>query len=112
MFEKAINFQSDQVEVIAMSPRFHADETARLMNEDFNKTGQVFILCLIYMILHTRSIFLAVVSLVNVVMCVPISLFIYSEVFKIDYFSSMHLSVIIIIVGIGSDDVFVFHDSW
>lgn len=64
------------------------------------------------MVVHTKSVFLAVVSLANVVMCVPISLFIYSELFKIDYFSSMHLSVIIIIVGIGSDDVFVFHDNW
>lgn len=82
------------------------------MDSDFNKTLHVCLACLFYMIIHTRSVFLAVVSLANVLMCVPISLYIYNELFKIDYFSSMHLSVIIIIVGVGSDDVFVFHDNW
>jgi len=64
------------------------------------------------MIFHTKSLFLSVVSLTNVIMSVPISLYVYSELLGIDYFSSMHLSVIIIIVGIGSDDIFVFHDNW
>ena len=82
------------------------------MNEDFSRIVYVFLACLIYMIIHTRSFFLAIVSLANVVMCVPISLYIYYEFFKIDYFSTMHLSVIIIIVGVGADDIFVFHDTW
>ena len=71
----------------------------------------MFAACLGYMYFHTQSLFLAMVSLSNVIMCVPISLYIYSELFKIDYFSSLHLSVIIIIIGIGSDDVFVFHTN-
>lgn len=82
------------------------------MNADVQKIGYVFVACLCYMIFHTKSLFLSVVSLTNVIMSVPISLYVYSELLGIDYFSSMHLSVIIIIVGIGSDDIFVFHDNW
>lgn len=68
--------------------------------------------CLFYIIFHTKSLFLATVSLLNVMMTVPISLFIYDKVFKVEYFSSLHVSVLLIIIGIGSDDIFVFHDQW
>ena len=47
-----------------------------------------------------------------VLMAVPISLVIYVKVFGIEYFSSIHIAVVIIIIGIGADDIFVFHDAW
>jgi predicted RND superfamily exporter protein len=72
----------------------------------------VFAACLVYMVFHTRSLFLAVVSLLNILMSLPIAMCIYTYVFKVTYFSSIHISIIIIIIGIGSDDIFVFHDAW
>ena len=72
----------------------------------------VMIACLVYMTFHTRSIFLAVSSLLNILMSLPISMCIYSYIFRVTYFSSIHISIIIIIIGIGSDDIFVFHDAW
>lgn len=92
--------------------RFQNTETNRLINDDIKNIGYVFVMCLAYMIFHTKSIFLATVSLLNVMMSVPISLFIYKEIFGVQYFSNLHFSIVIIIVGIGSDDIFVFHDSW
>lgn len=68
--------------------------------------------CLIYMTIHTKSFFLGLVSILNVSMSIPISLCIYHYVFQVTYFSGIHISVFIIIIGIGSDDVFVFHDCW
>jgi hypothetical protein len=64
------------------------------------------------MIIHTKSFFLAVASLINIMMAIPIALCVYTYFFGVSYFSSIHLSVIIIIVGIGADDIFVFHDCW
>lgn len=64
------------------------------------------------MTIHTRSFFLAVASLINIFMSIPIAICIYTYFFKVTYFSSLHLSIIIIIVGIGADDIFVFHDCW
>jgi len=64
------------------------------------------------MTIHTGSLFLSFVSLINVFMSVPMTLVIYTYVVGVYYFSSLHLSVVIIIVGIGSDDIFVFHDFW
>jgi predicted RND superfamily exporter protein len=45
-------------------------------------------------------------------MSVPISLVVYKLVFGITYFSLLHILVILIILGIGADDIFVFHDAW
>jgi len=43
-------------------------------------------------------------------MSIPISLCIYHYVLQITYFSNLHLATLMIIIGIGSDDVFLFHD--
>lgn len=86
--------------------------TQRFVEGDFKFVGLVIVACLFYLIFHTRSVFLGFFSLINICMSVPIALCIYSYIFQIYYFQSIHLSIIIIIVGIGSDDVFVFHDAW
>lgn len=65
--------------------------------------------CLAYIIIHTRSLFLGVFSLLNVCMSIPITLVLYKLVFGIHYFSNIQISAIIIIIGIGADDIFVFH---
>ena len=43
---------------------------------------------------------------------IPISIFIFSYVLKVTYFSLLHVLIVIIILGIGSDNIFVFHDTW
>ena len=74
--------------------------------------GFVLVTALIYMSIHLRSIILAIFSLVNLMMSIPIALCIYRLVLQVDYFSSLHFSAILIILGIGADDIFVFHDQW
>ena len=61
---------------------------------------------------YMKSVFLSTVGIMIVCMGVPVSLFIYKEIFGITYFSNIHVSVIVIIIGIGADDIFVFHDAW
>ena len=84
----------------------------RLVNADFIYVGMVIIACLIYMTFHMKSFFLASLSLLNVVMTLPVGLVLYRFVFGVTYFSSIHITILIVIVGIGADDVFVFHDLW
>ena len=37
---------------------------------------------------------------------------IFKYIFRIQYFCQLHIFVIIVIMGIGADDIFVFHDQW
>ena len=43
---------------------------------------------------------------------IPISMFIFRYVLRVTYFSLLHVLIVIIILGIGSDNIFVFHDTW
>ena len=104
--------ESDLLEVVAFTWYFQSKETMRLVYEDFLYVGLVIVACLLYMTFHMQSLFLASVSLFNVVMSLPVTLVIYRYVFGVTYFSSIHISIIIVVVGIGADDVFVFHDFW
>jgi flagellar motor component MotA len=45
-------------------------------------------------------------------MSIPITLIIYRYVFGIQYFASIHISALIIIIGIGTDDLMVYHNQW
>ena len=114
VFEYGQKFKpkSDGLEIIAFTWNFRNKETVNVLNADFKNIGFVFIGCLAYMTIHTGSLFIAFTSLINILMSVPIALIIYRYAGHITYFSSLHLSVIIIVIGVGADDVFVFHDFW
>ena len=111
-YDLANSFKSTQFEVVAFSWQYQVERTEYLVQEDFKFVGLTMIACLIYMTVHTKSFYLGFTSLMTVCMSIPISLCIYSFICRIPYFESLHLSIIIVIVGIGSDDVFVFHDAW
>lgn len=66
----------------------------------------------IYQTLHLKSIFLSTFALINILMSVPITLVLYNYVFSIHYLSLLHILSILIVLALGTDDVFVFNDIW
>lgn len=42
----------------------------------------------------------------------PLAYFIYYFVFRISYYSTIHMLTIFIILGVAADDFFVFNDAW
>lgn len=65
-----------------------------------------------YMILHMKSVFLSTVSIINIGMSIPVALFLYHFVFRISYFSLLHILAVIVILGIGNDNIFVLNDTF
>eukprot|EP00466_Bigelowiella_natans_P019211 jgi/Bigna1/85675/estExt_fgenesh1_pg.C_50195 len=65
-----------------------------------------------WMCFHLRSGFLATVSITQVVLSVPVAIFIYRNVYQIYFFDSIHILVVFLVLGIGADDIFVFIDGW
>lgn len=45
-------------------------------------------------------------------MSIPITLILYNYVFAIKYLSLLHILSILIVIALGTDDVFVFNDIW
>jgi len=64
------------------------------------------------MTFHLKSFFLAFLSIANLLFAIPVTLWIYTYIIGVEYFSTIHASVLIVVVGIGADDVFVFHHIW
>lgn len=100
------------MEIIAFSSSFRDSATIDIINNDMKFVAIVVLVCMAYMSAHMKSIFLGVFSLINVFMSIPIGLCLYTLVFKVSYFSSIHLAVVILVIGIGADDLLVFHEQW
>jgi len=80
--------------------------------EDMSMLMLTMMACTFYMTIHLKSFFLAFVSIINLFFAIPVTLWIYTYIVGVKYFSTIHVSVLIVVIGIGADDVFVFHDFW
>ena len=62
--------------------------------------------------LHMGSGPFAVAAMVQIVLSVPLSYFIYFCIFQMPFFPFLNMVTLFLIIGIGVDDVFVYVDTW
>ena len=67
---------------------------------------------LVYMMLHTKSPLCTLGGLGLINLAIPITIFIYTVIFRIGYFGMFNFLSFFLIMGIGVDDIFVFYDAW
>lgn len=65
-----------------------------------------------YILFHTRSVFLASMSMFQIFLSLPLAFFVYRVIGQIDYFVQLHILTIFLVLGVGADDCFVFVDSY
>ncbi|KAL3289765.1 hypothetical protein HHI36_023160 [Cryptolaemus montrouzieri] len=73
-------------------------------------TGIIFILFCMW--LYTKSLFLTMVTIIGIVFSLGIAYFLYVLVFELKFFPFMNLLAIVVAIGIGSDDAFIFCKVW
>lgn len=66
----------------------------------------------IYIWFHLESLFLAVLSMLLILLSFPMTYFIYTGIFQIDMNTTLNQLTIFIVLGIAADDIFVFCDAW
>ena len=66
----------------------------------------------IFMLIHTRSLFLTSLAVMSVFASFVGTEILYVGVIGFQYFGFFHILSIFIILGIGADDIFVFYDTW
>ena len=66
----------------------------------------------VYVTFHLRSIFLSTVSMINVAASILMATVIYKLIIGVGFFSFLHFLVILIIIGIGAVNTFLFNDTW
>lgn len=66
----------------------------------------------VYMVIHTGSMFVASVGMLEILVSFPMALLIYKLVYQIQYLGNIQVLSIFVILGVGADDVFVFYDAY
>ena len=100
------------VEVVYWSDGTERIEMNELSQQDFLWAILSMLCVAIYMVLHTRSVFISVVGMLEIILSIPLAFFVYRLVFQIRFFSFMHILAVFVLLGIGADDVFVFVDAF
>mmetsp|Transcript_28927 Transcript_28927/g.55390 ORF Transcript_28927/g.55390 Transcript_28927/m.55390 type:complete len:1169 (-) Transcript_28927:363-3869(-) len=66
----------------------------------------------VYLVYMLDSVFLAATGMLQILLCLFPSLFLYRVICQQSYFGTLNLISVFIVVGVGVDDIFVFHDDW
>lgn len=106
------NLQTDLVGVVAMDMGIKNALFDECLLSDAWLVGLGGIFVLLSMWLYTSSLFVTINTVIAIVLSLGISYFTYVIVFKLKFFPFMNLLVLIVIVGIGSDDAFIFMKIW
>ena len=100
------------VEVLYWSDGAARIEMNELSQQDFLWAVLSMLCVATYMAVHTRSAFISVVGMLEIILSIPLAFFVYRLVFQIRFFSFMHILAVFVLLGIGADDVFVFVDAF
>jgi len=99
------------VDVRYMGP-WSDEEFNRMVNSDLMWVIGSVSFVLIYMTVHTYSLWLACIGMFQIFTSLPVAFFFYRVVGQVDYFVQLHILTIFLVLGVGADDVFVYVDSW
>ena len=67
---------------------------------------------LVFMTIHTRSLWLAVWALLGIIYSFPLAYVCYVSIFGYEKMMVLNFLSLYVIMGIGADDVFIFTDLW
>ena len=61
---------------------------------------------------NLNSLILGLLCVLQILFSLPVSAFIIRVIGGVTYFCPLHIFAVIVILGIGADDIFVFADIW
>jgi hypothetical protein len=70
------------------------------------------VITLIAIVVHTRSVWVAVVGLAQIVLSFPLAYFVYAIVARLTFFPFLNFIGVFVIFALGADDIFVAVDKW
>ena len=69
-------------------------------------------LVILLMWIYVGSLFITIMTILSMIMSLILAYFVYRVILQIPFFPFMNLTTIILLVGIGADDAFVYSDLW
>ena len=88
------------------------DEFDTIVSSDLTMVGGSLLFVYLYIWFHTGAFPIACFAMLQIMLSVPLALFVYGLTPCRAFFGQVHILAIFISLGIGADDVFVFMDAW
>eukprot|EP00913_Durusdinium_trenchii_P001822 g1688.t1 len=104
--------KSSSLNVFYTGSTLYGKEVTSTLLGDLVLAGGSITFVLVYLILHTHSILLGVMGLLIIVGAIPISYVVFAVVTGSNKMSIASFLSVFLIVGLGSDVVFVYTDFW
>ncbi|XP_030553961.1 protein dispatched isoform X2 [Drosophila novamexicana] len=103
---------NELVEVVAMDLGLENELFSELLLTDvwLVSLGGLFVMACVW--LYTGSAFITLMSSCAICFSLGLAYFVYTLVFELSFFPYMNLLAIVVIIGIGADDVFLFLKIW
>uniref|UniRef100_A0A0K8TSG4 Putative patched transmembrane receptor n=1 Tax=Tabanus bromius TaxID=304241 RepID=A0A0K8TSG4_TABBR len=106
------NLENNWVKVAAMDLGLKSALFDEYLLSDLWLAGVGGIFIIISMWLYTKSMFLTAMTVIAIFFSLGIAYFVYSFVLEMAFFPFMNLLAVIVVIGIGADDAFIFVKIW
>ncbi|XP_035783888.1 protein dispatched-like [Anopheles albimanus] len=107
-----VNLANDLVSVVAMDLGLKNALFDECLLRDGWLIGLGGIFIVLCMWLYTSSLFVTIMTVTAVAFSLGIAYFVYAVIFELTFFPFMNLLAVIVVIGIGADDAFIFLKIW
>lgn len=87
-------------------------EVLRILWTDIQLASGSMAFVLLYLLIHTQSVFLSIAALITIIMSVPLSYVVFAFLSGTQSMSIASFLSLFLVVGLGADVVFVYTDFW
>ena len=101
-----------QVKVVAVNFGVKQELFDKYLQRDILWVGVALCAIVLALWIYTTSLFLTAMTVVSLAISFEVSYFVYTHVFDIHFFPFMNLLVLVILIGIGADNVFIYSKTW
>ena len=98
--------------VLAWTTGVKFDLGGRQVTHDLVYAGWALVAIVGMLLAHTRSLFISIFALGQIVSSLGIAYAVYELVLWMPFFPALNLVSVFVCIGVGADDVFVFVDHW
>jgi hypothetical protein len=111
-YDLANNFTSDLIQVYAFSDYLMEEEPKNQLNQDMGRVSMPLLMFIIYISLHTRSCFIGIASTIIMIGGVMISQVIFVSILQVEYWSTIHVFELMILVAFGASNILTYNKFW
>ena len=106
------DLHDDVTQISAVGGSFKFDLLSRFLLSDMKFVGVGVGMIILIIWLYTGSLFVTLMTMMNMVMSLVWSYFLYVVVIRISFFPFINILTVILLLGIGADGTFVYMDLW